>query len=193
NVFELLKRYAVETKLVEVRPAVIIDVRGLKFDSAFVTDNADFLREKLIDQSLAEQLPLAIQGILPPPTPIATLQARAVDAAKEALALLFEVPNIFHLLPLLTGGDPNHPGTSFDASIAITIIPPFANWAIDPVAGLRHALDKHVNVIFTSVNFFYAAWRRAIASYRLDTEAIDLATALAADVGPRWEAFVGDI
>jgi hypothetical protein len=187
NVFQLIKHFSVRTSLVEVRPILLIEVRSLVFDEAFVVANSDFLQANLLDSLLLDQLSVAIQGAAPLLSSGALEEAR--DAAKLALRYLCDIPNVFNVppIPRVFGqpdpaqfGDPNNPETSFNAQATRS--------------GFNDSLGKNDDVvlIFTSLNLFFRVYRELRGNQAaLDKYALDLAVALAADVDPKWTELKG--
>src|SRR5262249_16708238 len=134
NIFQLVKRFCVETSIQETRGALILDIGGLSFDASFVIAYTDFLRTSLIDTSLLDGLSAAVQGAT-----VAVIGARpvlpdsaydaAVATARRALKLLFDdlpSPGMFNVspnTPIIPNPfaspmpDPNLVSTSFDASV----------------------------------------------------------------------------
>ncbi len=192
NVFQLIKHFSVETNLAEIRLALIIPIISLVFDNEFVVSNGDFLRDNLLDQSLVDELPVALKGAKQIPLSSALDDARTV--AKLALHYLYDEPNIFNLPDILAQigfgqvdlGNPNDPATSLNASLPIPLVPggqvPFGN------TGFSDALTLDFGLMFTTLNLFFKVYRDMIATNTLDANAISLATALAADVGPKLTA-----
>jgi hypothetical protein len=183
NVFQLIKHFSVETSLAEIRLSLIIPVNALVFDGEFVVAYSDFLRRNLLDESLIDELPLALQGAKPVQSSGA--QERATATAKLALRYLFGGPgpesNVFNVLDFVFDGNPvnaNDPASSFDAQIAVDF----------GKAGLDDALRSDMGLIFTVLNVFFAIYREMINTDTLDDNAVTVASALAADVGPKFSA-----
>src|SRR5262249_9793391 len=98
HVFQLVKRFSVRAELSQVRAALVIDIDALDFDTGFVVSNSDFLRSTLLDTALVDELPTALDGARPAPTPRALQEARG--AALLALHYLFDDLDIFNVLPI---------------------------------------------------------------------------------------------
>lgn len=56
NVFEMNKKYHVETFLDEIQTCLMIEIRNIKFDNEFIHSNIDFLSSYLLDSVLLNQL-----------------------------------------------------------------------------------------------------------------------------------------
>ncbi len=202
NVFQLIKHFSVQTALTEIRPSLIIEVNHFFFDvvddpdlpqhpyeegKAFVIANAEFLRESLIDQSLIDELPTAIQAAKPVP-PTGALQD-AQDIAKLALeylytnkVVIFDVPDInIAPSPLSVTVDADIPATSFGAQAP------------------HNALDETLKVggntaiVFTILNYFYTYYDSIhnpdnphYDKTALDKHAITLVTTLANNTSKLW-------
>ncbi|TMB99768.1 MAG: hypothetical protein E6J42_02485 [Chloroflexi bacterium] len=183
NVFQLEKHYSVKTAMVELRPALFIDVRGLDFDAHFVASHVDFLRLELLDAPLTEELPLALRGT--EPLERSDKASAAHDTALLALRFLFDVPNLFKARHVQAGptdlGDPNAPATSFNANVG------------GDQDGLDDAARNDVGVVFTALNYFYAVYRELVATNRLDVNAVALAGALATEIKERWIPMTADV
>lgn len=131
NAFQLLKKYAVETSLEEVRPALIIPVKRLSFDENFIEGNPDFLRQHLIDPTIANELDKVLEAAREHADKQVVTGA-AQKAALRALNFLYNFPadekdpdvgcdvvspsdhegtypNVFGMPPIFTGGPPHHP------------------------------------------------------------------------------------
>lgn len=173
NVFQLIKHFSVKTTLVEVRSALSIQVDKIIFDNDFVVANANFLRDSLLDQSLIDELPEAIEGAKPmPPTDI--IQS-ALTTAKDAFHFLYVEPNIFDL-PSETP-DENDPTSSFHAK--------------ETGSGYDDALEQgpETIIIFTILNFFWKVYQKKLSDNVLDADAIALAVTLADSVSTMWSTF----
>jgi hypothetical protein len=105
NVFQLLKHFSVETDLVEQRGAMIFRVDSISFNNAFVLSHIDFLRKTLLDSSLIDDLPSAIQGAKP--TVLSGARDEAIEISKLALRYLFNLPDPANQVqpPLWTPGN----------------------------------------------------------------------------------------
>jgi hypothetical protein len=199
NVFQLVRHYAIETRLAEIRLLLTVRFDGLDFDAGFVIANTDFLQETLLDTAFIDEFPLAFAGAKPLPAAV----VRANEAAQLALELLFDEPNIFDILPFVNqrtnaSVDPNLPATSFNEAINIRPGQPPGE-IIDPLSGriassgLDESLQKNLGVIFTILNFFFAAYqklKRDPDPQRLPNHALALATALKNGLKQKWEAFI---
>lgn len=132
NVFQLLKHFSVETKLSEIRPVIAIKINGLEWDDKFITSHVDFLENFLLDPTLIDELPQAVNGAKFVPGP--EVYRELIDLAKNTLYYLFEKPNIFKMLRFIGGeytqpngttvrlenlpdADPNLVSTSFDPGL----------------------------------------------------------------------------
>jgi hypothetical protein len=167
NIFQLIKHFSVKTSLVEIRPALIIQVNGLYFDNEFVVSNSDFLQNNLLDQSLIDELPTSIQGAAPVAS-TGALQA-ASDAANLALKYFFDVPNMFNIPHPPQFPDPNLPSNSFDVSASGGSIP----------SGLVESIHSKWEMMFTGLNFFYKLYSDRWGTPDLDKYAISIALAIA--------------
>lgn len=174
NVFQLVKQFAVETKVDEVRPCIVIHVGDLTFNDHFVIANGGFLRDNLLDLDLADNLAIATQAATPQHAP-ASEAAR--DVAKAALRYLFDEPDIFNVKNI-NGIDANLPANSFDAA------------AFGANAGLEDSLRNDLAPIFTTLNFFFKVYGDMSNAGTLDANAVSMATALAGVVSAPWQAFV---
>jgi len=210
NVFQLLKLFSVQTELVELRPALIIDVKGLVFDRDFVDANTDFLVKSLLDPALIDDLPNALLGTNPLPARDLE-QARA--AAKNALHYLYDEPNIFDLPDNLTndkdirvfdfqtaGGPPaevpfgpNLPIVSVDGGRHYGTLKPDVEGGLGARSGFAAALRNDMGAAFAYLVFFQKVYRDMASNAQLlDDNAIKLAGALADRVGPLWTKLEGD-
>jgi hypothetical protein len=209
NVYEVLKHFSVSTALTEIVPALIIDISSLVFDSDFVVSNTDFLADTLLDPSLIDALPSALQGA--DPLPALQLQ-RTREAAKLALHYLFDEPNIFRVpsFPIIHSNiaefgapfppaDPalnaNSVATSFDAGLdyIVEFLPPASRSVykgMDGKSGLAVADSNNLGMIFTTLAFFYRVYSDFTAADK-ETHAIGLASSLLALNAP-WSEFVKD-
>lgn len=184
NVLQLLKHYSVRTHVSEMRLALFIDVLDLEFDAAFVVAQGSFLRQHLLDPGLRDELPLALQGALPGPAPRS--QEAVASWAKRALRYLFDEPNLFNVPGLPSSiivpnpPDPNLPATSFDAQL------------YPDETGLEDSLRNEFGVVFTSLNVFYQVYQDLQAANEVDANAVDLALAIADEVGGKWDAAAAD-
>ena len=113
NVLQLLKRYEVTTSLASVRPVLVIGVRHLVMDRAFVLANGGFLRANLLDADLVRELVQALAAARRPTR--SRNQDEAKRIAREALKYLFEVQNVFNVQPAPN----NDPAVSYDASFNV--------------------------------------------------------------------------
>jgi hypothetical protein len=172
SVFSLLKRFEVVTRLSEVRPAMVFDLSGLAFNEAFVLQNAEFLRQEVLDPQLAESVPFAVQGALPAPTSEARERARR--AGRQAMDLLFQRRNIFNLEEGGLG-NPNDVRRSFDAQ------------AVDHAhTGFGDSEDNGKLVLFTMLNVFFRLYEGLDEDDERPAQAADLAVALADAVDMTW-------
>jgi hypothetical protein len=176
NVFQLVKRFLVETALRETRAALIVDVNQIQFDGDFVAANADFLRGALTDPTLLDNLDLALQAAHPQLSQQALANAGVI--AKRALTLLFDDANIFNMPPK-GAVDSNLPSTSFDSSISTN--------ALD--TGLVDSSNNHLGVLFAILGGFYHLTREPYD----DAAAIRMATALGKDLGQRFADLYPDL
>lgn len=216
NVFQLIKHFSVQSALTEIRPVLLIPVDSddqLTFNSEFVLANADFLSTSLLDQSLIDNLPTALQGAKPLITSGSLTTAR--QTSRLALRYLFGTPgmpvttpggqmtdigqqaNIFHM-PSTIGGaghtDPNVPANSFNDSIHTA----------DKNTGFEDSNENGMGVIFTTLNLFYRVYEEMLKYQEvvtqsdqttlnnLDDQAVSLATALAGSVGSLWTTITAD-
>ena len=111
NVFQLVKRYSITTDLADQRGAFVVRIESMNFDPDFVQDHVQFLQQYLLEPTLVDSLPSAIQGAKP------LVQSGAFDTAvsmsKLALDYLFNLsgggppPPPSNILNLLV--DPNNP------------------------------------------------------------------------------------
>ena len=174
NVFQLVKQFAVETRVDQVRRCVVVHVERLTFDDHFVIANGGFLRDNLLDLDLADNLAIATQAATPQHAP-ASEAAR--DVAKAGLYYLFEEPSIFNVKDI-NGTDANLPANSFDAA------------PMGADAGLEDSLRNDLAPIFSTLNFFYKVYGDMANAGSLDANAVSMATALAGAVSGPWQAFV---
>jgi hypothetical protein len=207
NVFQLLKLFSVQTELVELRPALIIDVKGLLFNRDFVAANTDFLVKSLLDPALIDDLPNALIGTNPLPARDLE-QARA--AAKSALHYLYDEPNIFDLpdnlsqdknvvvLDFAAGGaevlsGPNLPVVSIDGGRHYGTPNPPIEGGLGQRSGFAAALRSQMGAAFAYLVFFQKVYRDMASNAQiLNENAIKLAGALADRVGPLWTKLEGD-
>jgi hypothetical protein len=184
NVFQLVRRFGVETRFAEVRRLMTVSFDGLDFDADFVIANADFLRQTLLDTALIDELPAALAGAKPQPAAV----RRSTEAALLALDLLFDEPDIFHVteievtevtedtpIPHVAEVNPNPPRTSFDQK------------RFGEHSGLEEGIRNNLGVIFTTINFFFATYQRMKANRTLPDHALSLALALANGVKAAWD------
>jgi hypothetical protein len=185
NVFQLVKQFAVETKVSEVRPCVALHVDDLTFDDHFVIANGGFLREELLDVDLADNLAVATLAATPMHAP-ASEAAR--DIAKMALLYLFDVASIFDVRQIQIV-PPNGPIQNVDANLPANSFDAAPMW---DHAGLEDSLRNDLMPIFTTLNFFYRVYKHySGAPAMLDLNAVSMATALATGLAAPWQAFVG--
>jgi hypothetical protein len=205
NVFQLLKHFDVETRLVEIRPALIIQVNCLEFDAAFVLSNTDFLRAELLDPGLVEELPTSLQAVESGASGNLE-QTRAI--AKQALRYLYDEPVIFNIHDARAalqprGGGPaiNDPANSvqvgFDAELNFDLPDAVFNPAVRGFAtgsGISDAVANNLGTIFTTLGFIYKVYQDIQtgpnAAQELDDQVIGLVTALANSAGRDWLAIV---
>jgi hypothetical protein len=181
NVYQLVKHFSVETRWVEVRPALVIDVSAIQFDAGFVVAFSGFLRQSLADEALVNDLQTALKAAQPLPPSGGT--KRATAAARLALDYLFVIPNVFNIpeAPFLGVANPNDPATSFDARIGAPA-PRIAD-----KSGFADALGNELGQVFTVLGVFHHAYLRMINDRSIDDHAVALATALAGAIGPKWK------
>lgn len=210
NVSQLIKQFTVETKVSEVRPAIIIDVSNLIFDEGFVTSNGAFLRDNLLDVDLADGLQSAVQASTPIPS-AASNAAR--DIARTALRFLFDEQNIFNVPPVppryfgvglppppdFSGIDANDPANSFN----VKDVDPRVSYEKDDSlqgnqSGLTDSLRGHgrgavgLAHVFTTLNFFYRVYRTMVIDGRIEENAISMASAIETAVGQQWQTLMND-
>jgi len=208
NVFQLLKHFDVQTTLNEIRPAFLIEVRGFSFDGEFVLSNPDFLRDRLLDPGLIEELPIAQKGA--DPIPGEELE-RARAAAKLALHYLYDEVIIFNIkddrppLPRSGGGPSldapaNSPEAGFDTGLNFTFPTGTANVLGFPVpgvvrgfvpeSGLSDAVVNNLGGIFTTLAFFYKVYKDLQSQpdhdRLLDEQAIGIVMAINGFAGKQW-------
>ncbi len=199
NVFQLIKHFFVKTHLVDLRPVLAIEVK-LNFNKDFVLGNSDFLQEKLLDQSLIDNLPEALKGAKP--LLLSDAAEEATEIAKLALRYLFGGPgperNIFNMPHVLANlgfgdrdlGDPNDPATSFDAQAPRT-----DSTVVFGHSGVNDAINTDLGGIFTVLNLFFRVYQELndpADPGKLDKKAVALATALKSEVGQNWEDLLKD-
>jgi len=183
NVFQLVKHFGVDIRIAEVRPSLAITVKNLAFDDDFVVANAAFLRNYLLDVSLIDALGDAMQAATPVDSS-ASQAARAMGAM--TLRFLFDETNIFGALPVPgLGPDPNDPANSFSVAAVDT-----RTSRDDNQSGLVDSIRNSLSPVFTTLNFFYAVYREMSPDQRADN-AISMALAISAAVGPQWQAVLG--
>jgi len=164
NVFQLAKHFALRTDLTETRIAILLQFKGILFDSHFVVENADFLRDTLLDSPLRDQLSTAIQGAT---TKVDQDSLRiASEVAERALYHLFENPNIFNVPPV-SGTDANPPGSSYNAQLV-----GFGGTA------LGDSLNTHFGLPFVTMNFYYSLYKDPNYDRTRDEKGIRMAVAL---------------
>ena len=171
NVLQLLKRYQVTTSLASVRPVLVIGVRHLVMDRAFVLANGGFLRANLLDTDLVREL---VQALAAARRPMRSQnQDEAKRIAREALRYLFEVPNVFNVQPAPN----NDPAVSYDASFNV----PGMN------SGFSDSVNNNAGLVFTALNLFFKRFTDLSAVER-DAEALSIAVGLASGIRPAWDA-----
>ncbi|HEX3127895.1 MAG TPA: hypothetical protein VH394_11250 [Thermoanaerobaculia bacterium] len=178
NVFQLAKHFAVKTVLAETRIALLLQFKGIRFDSHFVVENADFLRSTLLDSSLLDQLSTAIQGATSKVDQDSLRIAREV--AERALYHLFENPNIFNV-PDVGGVNANAPGSSYNAQLV----------GIGDTA-LGDSLSTHFVIAFTTMSFYYALYKDPKFDRTKDDNVIRMAVALAQSLDEFYKLMVTD-
>ncbi len=192
NVFQLLKKFSIETRLTEIRFALLININGLVFNNDFIRSYPDFLEEKLTDQSLILGLPLAIEGTKGLRD---SAQKKATEIAKLALHYLYVEPNIFNVPKIMVdlpgtllddGDDPNNPKTSFDG--VLTGI----NDRLYNLSGYKDALNHNAGQLFTILNFFYKLYNDIKITDKFDQVAISIATTLADDLETKWNSVTAE-
>jgi hypothetical protein len=165
NVFQLAKHFAVKTVLAETRIAILLQFKGILFDSHFVVENADFLRNTLLDSSLLDQLSTAVQGAT---TKVDQDSLRiASEVAERALYHLFENANIFNV-PQVNAKDANAPASSYNAQIDSDF----------GATGLGDSLSTHFGIVFATMSFYYALYRDPKYDRKKDDNVIRMAVAL---------------
>lgn len=197
NIFQLIKHFSVQSKLAEVRVALVFRINSLTFDPDFVISNADFLRSTLLDQSLLDELPIALQGAQQSAQsfPLSGQQLETAKAtAKLALQFLYDIPNIFHvphlLDPIHPGStlpeDPNSPANAFDGSLyAFPTQQEVSAKAF--LNGFLNAIENGWGIIFTTLNFFYKVYQELVTTNQLNEHAIAIAVAISDGVKTLWE------
>jgi hypothetical protein len=191
NVYHLLKHYSVQTSLSEIRCALVFKINALTFDSNFVVTEADFLQNVLLDPALAADLTTALRAAQVAVS--SEIETETTLVARQALKYLFVVPNMFNVTDTVppAAHSFNDPANSFNASLG------------DGSALIR-AEETAVNlsIILAIVTFFYAVAMEnapppgggpvAVRYMDVGNNAITLATALAASIGPKWSALYPD-
>jgi hypothetical protein len=199
NVFHLLKHFSVQTALSELRYAVVLRIDDLGFDRDFVLRNTDFLRANLLDSSLLDDLPIAVQGAKHPLEPTALLSA--IDVAQRALAYLYSppfddrAPNMFHLPDIAAGRPQNEPRQSFEINF------PEGDPHFDD-SGFNRANAQHSSVLFTTLGFYYTLIQADVPDpdnpgatiniLQVSDNAVRVCTSLAASVGDLWNKLFPD-
>ena len=177
NVFNLAKRYCVEFVLVEMIPAVIIDVRIIDFDRKFVIGNGPFLSAALLDRELQFELTQALESLTELRDEEITAKAR--NLALFGLAYLFKSLNMFNVSsPLFPGTDLNDPAVSFDTDFG-------------GFSGLDDAVNNRLAVVLTTLAFYYRLYVDQVQpdSANPDAElALELALSLDQALQPKWIA-----
>jgi hypothetical protein len=85
NIFQLIKNFSVQTKISEFRFAFIIQLNSISYDSDFVVRHPDFLRQKLLDPSLIDELPTSLAAAKPAIPSAALKNARIVAVVASLL------------------------------------------------------------------------------------------------------------
>lgn len=193
NVFQLVKHFSVQTSLAETRAALVIRVNGLIFDNNFVVSNSDFLQNALLDASLIDDLPTAVQGAKP--LFLQDAQGTAASIARTALHLLFDDDRtpplnfVMFNMPPISGTDAESITNCFNAAL----IP--GNFGL---SGLSDSLSNHLGMIFAILSFYYQMYianslAGGIRVVDQDPDlAIRMAVTLAHDVGGIWNAMYPD-
>jgi hypothetical protein len=178
NVFQLNKRFCVETRVVEARPALVVRVKKLAFNDDFIIGQVGFLREHLLDSYLVDDL---IKG-LEAHELAATAFARrsqfdaATTAAKLALRWLFAEPNVFSLNDI-DGVDQNLPATTFNGRLSES---GFADLvSLSPLA--------------FPLGMFFRIYEEYVANDTLDQHAVSLALSMAQHLAPQWAEISKDV
>jgi len=207
NVFHLLKHFSVETKLAELRAAIVFQIDGLQFDKCFVLRFGDFLRENLLDSSLLDQLPTAILGAQPPLQP--TYLSAAIDTAQRALAYLYNydgrAPDLFSFPPKYSKDpgltvDQNDPATSFKQNLM------GVDAAGNPKAvgadnsdfghsGWGAAEANKCTYLHAILGFFYAVIQKKMQNVpilQVSDNAVRIASALATSAEDAWKKLFTD-
>ena len=182
NFYELSKQYHVTNELDPETPfdyALVLDVGDLAFDRAFVLDNKDFLKKRLIDRELWSELQEALRrGTVRPGT------NKAQWFARKALSYLFEQVNVFGL-------NPPDPVT---ASLAEWNDPAFSFRGQYVRSGYTDARTHGFGEGFSALNIYYKIYldETGGGAETIDDErAIQLALTLADYVGPIWKSLGG--
>ncbi len=208
NVFHLLKHFSVQTALSEQRYAIVLRIDGLGFDRDFVLRNTDFLRTNLLDSSLLNDLPVAVQGAKQPLE--STALYSAIDTAQLALAYLFSppfddrAPNMFNMPPIRDENgnlvSQNEPRTSFEISLQHDAVGDTPGRFQD--SGFGRANEHNCAVLLTTLGFFYKLIQESVPDpkdpssqiniLKADDNAVRICTALAASVGDLWNKLFPD-
>ncbi len=177
NVFQLIKRFSVQTSLADIRPLLIFKIKAFEFDKDFIIQNSDFLRDKLMDQALVGELPAILQA-----TRSVDDQKDAIKVARLALRYLYDVPNIFNFAGggLPGGADIDLPGFTFDSN---TVVGRGEN---PEVTGYLRSLRNNMLIPFTTLAFFYRIYKE-MDNETLDAFAVPMASALEKALTPLWK------
>jgi hypothetical protein len=208
NVFHLLKHFSVQTALAEQRHAIVLRIDDLGFDGNFVLRNTDFLRTNLLDSSLLDDLPVAVQGAKQPLQ--STALNSAIDTAQWALAYLYSppfddrAPTMFNL-PDIQDEDgnllsQNEPRTSFEINLQHGAVGIGTGRFQD--SGFGRANEQKCAVLLTTLGYFYTLIQEAVPDpdnpgslksvLQVADNAVRICTALAASVGDLWTKLFPD-
>ncbi len=209
NVFHLLKHFSVQTALAEQRHAIVLRIDDLAFDGNFVLRNTDFLRANLLDSSLLDDLPVAVQGAKPPLQ--STALDTAIDTAQRALAYLYSppfddrAPDMFNMPDITDEGgsnliSQNEPRTSFEINLQQGAVGSGQGRFQD--SGFGRANEEHCAVLLTTLGFFYAVIQEPVPNpdqpgsvvniLQVSDNAVRICTALATSVGDLWNKLFPD-
>ncbi|PSW10297.1 hypothetical protein C9J01_18990 [Photobacterium rosenbergii] len=167
KVYALAKKFCVEFSLEKIRPSLIFEINDMPFTRKFVQSNASFLEKYLQDSRLLFELHEALESLVDFENRTAFEDIEKIS--KIALHYLFEEPNIFNVKEL-AGFDANDPASSFDANL--------------PGNGLNDATNNKLGLIFTTLNFYYAIYKKETP---LDNKLyLTLALSLESALRPLW-------
>lgn len=215
NVFQILKHFSLKTELSEIRPILIVRIEGLEWDDNFITSHVEFLQYYLLDSTLVEELPRALNGAKPIPNP--DKYSELIDLSKKALYYLFENPNIFNVYHIqgedpqgvdflnIPSTNPNLVSTSFDPQLSF--IPPgstirsASSMLGDDTPATRQgrsafwlARRKGLARFYTVLQFIYTLYLEHKNSNTLtDIFLLDLVRTLRDEIDTSWENITGDL